>query len=73
VLDDKEVSADSLSTFETETGGQVCRVIYTSLSDWPVGEHHLVTTATFKAKINDGTVDYEPGDYVLDYMVYVKP
>ncbi len=73
VLDDKEVSVDSLNNFETETGGQVCRVTYTSLSDWPVGEHHLTTTATFKVKINDGTADYEPGDYVLDYMVYVKP
>jgi C-terminal processing protease CtpA/Prc len=73
VLDDKEISADSFGTFETETGGKVCRLIYTSLSDWTAGEHHLTTTATFKAKINDGAADYEPGDYILDYMVYVKP
>jgi hypothetical protein len=73
MLDDKEVFADSLSTFETETGGKICRVTYTSLSDWPAGEHNLVTTATFTAKINDGSADYEPGEYILDYMVYVKP
>jgi len=73
VLDDKEVPVDSFSAFETETGGKVCRLTYTSLSDWPVGEHHLTTTATFKAKVNDGSADYEPGDYILDYTVYVKP
>jgi len=73
MLDEKEVPTDSFATFELETGGQVCRLIYTSLNDWPIGEHHLVTTATFKAKINDGTTDYEPGDYVLDYKVYIKP
>ena len=73
MLDDKEVPANSFGTFETQTGGKVCRLVYTSLSDWPAGEHHLVTTATFTAKINDGTADFEAGDYVLDYMVYVKP
>lgn len=73
MLDDKQVSVDSFSTFETETGGKVCRLIYTSLSDWTVGQHHLTTTATFMAKINDGSADYEPGDYILDYAVYIKP
>jgi len=73
MLDDKEVPADSFKTFELETGGQVCRLVYTSLSDWAAGEHHLTTTAAFTATINDGTADYEPGDYILDYKVYVKP
>jgi hypothetical protein len=73
VLDNKEVSADSFATYETETGEKVCRLVYTSLSNWSVGEHHLVTTATFTAKINDGTAEYDPGDYVLDYVVSLKP
>jgi hypothetical protein len=73
VLDDKKVSADSFATFETETGEEVCRLVYTSLRNWSVGKHHLVTTAVFIAKINDGTADYEPGDYILDYVVYVTP
>jgi hypothetical protein len=72
-LDEKEVPADDFATYELETGGQTCRLVYTSLSDWTPGEHHIVTTATFTSKINDGTADYEPGDYVLDYTVYVKP
>jgi hypothetical protein len=72
MLDDKEISADSFGTYETETGEKVCRLIYTSISDWTVGEHRLVTTATFIDKINDGSADFEPGDYILDYMVYIK-
>ncbi len=46
---------------------------YVALSNWPVGKHHIVTTATFTSKINDGTSDYAPGDYVLDYTVNVQP
>ena len=73
VMDDKEVPTDSFGTFESETGGKVCRLIYTSLSDWSAGEHHLVTTATFKSKINDGSADFVPGDYILGYKVILKP
>jgi C-terminal processing protease CtpA/Prc len=73
VLDGEEVSVDQMGTFETASGGNQCRLIYTALSDWPGGEHHITTTATFTEKINDGTADYEPGDYVLDYTVTVNP
>ncbi len=73
VLDEDQVPTESFSTLEVESGGQICRLIYTSLSEWPAGEHHLVTTAVFTDKINDGTADYEPGDYILKYTVFVKP
>jgi hypothetical protein len=73
MLDEKESPANTFATYELETGGQTCRLVYTSLSDWTAGEHHIVTTATFKSKVNDGTADYEAGDYILDYKVYVKP
>jgi len=71
-LDEKEISVDSFAVYETDANGKRCRLVYTSLSEWTAGEHHLVTVATFKTKINDGLADYEPGDYVLDYMVYVR-
>lgn len=71
-LDGTDVS-DQMTIFETESNGQQCRLIYTALSDWPAGEHHLATTATFTAKINDGSADYNPGDYIMDYSVFVKP
>jgi hypothetical protein len=48
-------------------------VVYAELTDWPAGEHHLSTIATFTAKINDGSADYAAGDYELDYEVFVKP
>jgi C-terminal processing protease CtpA/Prc len=73
VLDGEEVPLDQFRREDLENGGQQCRLIYTALSKWPGGEHHLSTTATFTAPINDGTADYEAGDYVLDYAVFLKP
>jgi len=72
-LEEKEIPAETFATFDLETGGKACRLVYTALSAWTPGEHHLTTTAAFQSKINDGTTDYEPGDYVLDYKVYVEP
>ncbi len=72
-LDGETVPADTLATYEYEAQGQSCRIIYTMLSAWPSGEHHLSITATFTRPINDGSADYAAGNYVLDYTVYVKP
>jgi hypothetical protein len=60
-------------TVDVDSGGQPCRLVYTALDDWPAGEHHLSTTATFLAVINDGAADYAAGDYRLEYTVYVAP
>ena len=72
ILDGADVTSQ-MSTADMELNGQQCHLIYTELSDWPGGEHKLSTTATFTAKINDGTADYPAGDYVLNYTVDVKP
>ncbi len=73
VLDGDEVSVDKFNLDDLENSGQQCRIYYTALSKWPAGEHHLSTTVTFKASINDGTADYEAGDYISDYAVFIKP
>jgi C-terminal processing protease CtpA/Prc len=73
VLDEKPIASPPMNTYDMQSNGRQCRLIYTALLDWPGGEHHLTTTASFKAKINDGNADYEAGEYVLDYAVYVKP
>ena len=73
VLDGESISAESFSTVETESQGRLCRSIYTALGDWPQGEHHLSTVATFTEAINDGATEFEPGDYVLNYTVHVNP
>jgi len=72
VLDGEDVS-DQMTVFDVESNGQQCRLVYTALSEWPAGEHHLGITATFAVKINDGIADYEAGDYVLEYAVFARP
>ena len=71
-LDGQEIPAAEMAVFDTASGGQQCKYIYGLLSDWPVGQHHLTITSTFNAKMNDGSADYEPGDYILDYTVNVN-
>jgi hypothetical protein len=71
-LDGEDVTSQ-MNTTDMEANNQQCRLVYTALTDWPGGEHQLSTTANFAASINDGTADYAPGDYVLDYTVIVKP
>ena len=73
VLDGEEIPLDQFRQEDLENNGRQCRLYYTALSKWPAGEHHLSTAATFTAPINDGTADYEAGDYVLDYAVFMKP
>jgi C-terminal processing protease CtpA/Prc len=73
LLDGKNVSETDMAVYDYAPSGQQCHLIYTALSEWPAGEHHLSITATFLGKMNDGTADYDAGDYVLDYLVYVKP
>jgi hypothetical protein len=71
-LDGTDVT-QQMYTADVSSGGQECRLVFTVLSQWPAGEHHLTTTATFTARINDGTADYAAGDYKMDYTVFVKP
>jgi C-terminal processing protease CtpA/Prc len=69
----KDIPLDQFTVFEVESGGQQCRLIYTALSDWKPGEHRLSTQITFTSEINDGASEYQAGDYIYDYIVYVKP
>ncbi len=72
-LNDKEIPLDSFENLEVETGGRICRLIYTTLADWPAGEHKLVTSVMFLDTLNDGQTDFAPGEYRLEYTVYGKP
>ena len=56
-----------------QSGGMSCKLIYTALSGWPSGEHHLTTKVIFKTAINDGTTVYPAGYQQFDYTVYVAP
>jgi C-terminal processing protease CtpA/Prc len=72
-LNGRDVPVDAFAVFNVASGGLQCRLIYTALSDWKGGEHSLTTVVAFRQSINDGSADYEAGDYVSDYRVYVKP
>jgi C-terminal processing protease CtpA/Prc len=72
-LDGKDVPLTDFVLDDGPQGGQQCHAYYTALSHWPVGKHHLTSTLTMTGPINDGTSDYVPGDYVLDYAVNVQP
>ncbi len=70
-LNGEAVPLDKFVTADLPSGDTQCRVIYTALSDWKPGEHHLTTSVTFKTPINDGMGDYSAGDYVSEYSVFV--
>lgn len=70
-LNGEVVPLDQFATADLPSGGNQCRIIYTALSDWKSGEHHLTTSVTFKTPINDGMSDYPAGDYVSEYSVFV--
>jgi len=48
-----------------------CRSAALVPDKWPSGEHKLQTEITFKSKINDGMVDYPPGQVINEYTVFV--
>lgn len=70
-MNGEAVPFDQFASADLPSGNMQCRVIYTALSDWSSGEHHLATAVTFKGRINDGTADYPAGDYVSEYSVFV--
>jgi C-terminal processing protease CtpA/Prc len=73
VLNGQTVPLDQLQTDDLPVNGRECRLVYTALSNWTAGEHHLTTTAVFRSAINDGISEYGAGEYVFDYTVYMKP
>jgi len=72
-LDGQPVALDQFLKLDYPNSGQQCTAYIAGLTDWTGGEHHLVTTATFKSKLNDGTYDFNPGTQTFSYAVYVKP
>jgi C-terminal processing protease CtpA/Prc len=67
------IPLDSFANLEGVFSGSHCRVYYTVLSDWAIGETVLTTTVTFAAPINDGmsAEEYPAGTHVFEYHVYV--
>lgn len=72
-LSGREIPTEQFATFDVASGGLQCRLIYAALSEWKGGEHRLSTTAVFKSAVDDGSAEYEAGNYIYEYAVYVKP
>jgi len=72
-LDGQDITPDQFLNIDYPNQGQQCTAFLLGLTDWPGGEHHAVTTLTFKNKLNDGTYDYDPGTQTFDYGVFIKP
>jgi C-terminal processing protease CtpA/Prc len=74
-LDGAEVPITQFSRLDTTSGGSPCRFYYVLLTDWPVGEHVVVTEMKFTAELNDGieAQPYAPGSRFYEYHVYVTP
>lgn len=58
---------------DLDNGDTRCDVYLLGLKDWAPGEHHVVTTITFKEPVNDGISVYPAGTQVFDYAVFVRP
>ena len=56
----------------TQRTDMVCLNFVTLMSNWPDGEYQLTAVVTFEEKINDGTADFEAGDYIYEYNVTVN-
>ncbi len=73
-FNDQELGTDVVHSFSlTSPNNQVCADLGVLLSNWPAGQYKLKAVATFDQKINDGTADYDAGDYIQDYTVSVQP
>ncbi len=51
--------------------GRECYLIYTVLDDWQQGEHQVETRVTLPETLSDGFNEYEAGEYVINYQVFV--
>ena len=73
LIEGKPISGENLFIFEFPSDNFECRVVYTILSDWVGGEHHLQLITKFKVPLNDGVGDYPAGEWIYNYNVIVKP
>ncbi len=72
-VNNQPVSLDGLLKLDYPSNGLSCRAYLAAITDWKGGENHVVNTVTFSRTINDGTAEYQAGQQVFDYGVFVRP
>ena len=72
-INEEPIALEGFAILEGVFSGNHCRVYYTVLRDWAIGEHVLTTSVTFSGPINDGLVeeDFPSGTHVYEYHVIV--
>jgi hypothetical protein len=70
-LNGEDVPFSQFATLETDIGGQACRLYYAVVTDWPPGEHELLTEVTFDQELNDGQDTFPAGTHYYKYVVTV--
>ena len=70
-LNGEDVPLSQFAILETDIEGQVCRLYYALVTDWPRGEHELLTEVTFDTELNDGQDTFPEGTHYYQYLVTV--
>ena len=70
-LNGDEVPFSQFAIWETDLEGLACRLYYAVVTDWPPGEHELLTKITFDTELNDGTDTFPQGMHYYKYLVTV--
>jgi hypothetical protein len=67
----EDVRLDRFAMLESGFEDQHCRLYYALVTDWPQGEHELITEVTFETELDDGTDIYPAGTHWYKHIVSV--
>lgn len=70
-LNGEDVPFSQFAIQETDIEGLVCRLYCALVTDWPRGEHELLTDVTFDTDLNDGQDTFPEGTHYYKYVVTV--
>jgi hypothetical protein len=70
-LNGEDVPLSRFAMLEIGAEGDLCRLYYALVTDWPRGEHLLVTEVTFDEELYDGTDFFPEGTHYYQYSVTV--
>lgn len=71
-LNGRTVALDNFLVTEQINIGRGCRNYFVALTEWPAGEHLLITEVTFKKALDDGFYEYPRGKFVIEHHVTVS-
>ena len=72
-LDDMVIPPSQIAISEVSLPGNLfCRINYTVVDQWPLGEYQLEIQVTFTQPINDGQNVFPKGTHTFRYIVTVE-